>query len=211
VPGSIAEIKYLRLGGVDQWVMIRGEDVSNPALILLHGGPGMSETSFFRHCNAALEKSFTVVYWDQRGAGKSFDRDIPPSTMTVERFISDLGELVTYVCTRLVRTKITIFGHSWGSALGVLYAAQCPDKVTAYVGSGQYGDCAAAEAASYAFALAEAQRRNNNKALKQLRAIGPPAVRCKSAVERTHVATALRRAALGEGALEHGAPGAGRP
>jgi pimeloyl-ACP methyl ester carboxylesterase len=63
VPGSIAEIKYLRLGGVDQWVMIRGEDVSNPALILLHGGPGMSETSFFRHCNAALEKSFTVVYW----------------------------------------------------------------------------------------------------------------------------------------------------
>jgi pimeloyl-ACP methyl ester carboxylesterase len=78
------------------------------------------------------------------------------------------------VCTRLATTKITIFGHSWGSALGVLYAGQCPDKVAAYVGSGQYGDWAAAEAASYAFALAEAQRRNHSKALKQLQAIGPP-------------------------------------
>jgi pimeloyl-ACP methyl ester carboxylesterase len=128
MPGSIAEVKYLRLGGVDQWVMIRGENVSNPQLILLHGGPGMSETSFFRHCNAALEKSFTVVYWDQRGAGKSFDRDIPPATMTVDRFISDLAELVTYVCTRLATTKITIFGHSWGSALGCFTPHSFPTK-----------------------------------------------------------------------------------
>lgn len=65
VPGSIAGIKYLQLGDVDQWVMIQGNNVSNPRLILPHGGPGMSETSFFRHCNAALEKSFTVVCWDR--------------------------------------------------------------------------------------------------------------------------------------------------
>ncbi len=71
VRGSIAEISYLRLGGLDQWVMIRGESATNPPLILLHGGPGPSETPLFRHFNAALEKSFTVVYWDQRGAGKS--------------------------------------------------------------------------------------------------------------------------------------------
>lgn len=67
VPGSIAEIKYLQPGDVDQLVMIQGDNVGNPPLILLHGGPGMSETSFCRHCNAALEKSFTVVHWD-RGA-----------------------------------------------------------------------------------------------------------------------------------------------
>ena len=68
VPGSIAEVAYRRLGGLDQWVMIRGESVANPALILLHGGPGFSETGFFRHFNAPLEKSFTAVYWDQRGS-----------------------------------------------------------------------------------------------------------------------------------------------
>ena len=100
-PGSIAEIAYRRLGGLDQWVMIRGESVANPPLILLHGGPGLSETGLFRHFNAPLEKSFTVVYWDQRGAGKSFDRAIPRSSMTVEQFISDLDELVDAVCERL--------------------------------------------------------------------------------------------------------------
>jgi pimeloyl-ACP methyl ester carboxylesterase len=123
VSGSIAEIAYRRLGGLDQWVMIRGESVDKPPLILLHGGPGLSETSLFRRFNAPLEKSFTVVYWDQRGAGKSFDRNIPRSTMTVEQFISDLDELVDAVCRRLGKTKVAIFGHSWGSALGVLYAA----------------------------------------------------------------------------------------
>jgi pimeloyl-ACP methyl ester carboxylesterase len=174
VPGSIAEISYRRLGGLDQWVMIRGESVANPPLILLHGGPGLSEAALFRHFNAPLEKSFTVVYWDQRGAGKSFDRGIPPSSMTVERFICDLDELVEAVCRRLGKAKVAVFGHSWGSALGVLYAARFPDKVAAYVGSGQIGDWAAGESASYAFALAEAQRRGKHRAVKRLRALGPP-------------------------------------
>ena len=76
VPDSIAELRYLRLGGLDQWVMMRGESLANPPLILLHGGPGMSEMSFFRRFNSPLEKTFTVVNWDQRGAGKSFDSKI---------------------------------------------------------------------------------------------------------------------------------------
>jgi pimeloyl-ACP methyl ester carboxylesterase len=70
LPNSIAEIKYLQLGGIEQWVMIRGENFANPLLTLLHGGPGMSEMRFFRCYNGSLEKKFTVVYWDQRGAGK---------------------------------------------------------------------------------------------------------------------------------------------
>jgi pimeloyl-ACP methyl ester carboxylesterase len=174
IPGSIAEARYLQIGGIDQWVLIRCERASSPPLVLLHGGPGMSETSFFRCCNAALEKAFTVVYWDQRGAGKSYDRKIPTASMTVEQFISDLDELITYVRRRVGTSTVTIFGHSWGSALGVLYAARFPQKVAAYIGSGQFGDCAAAEAASYAYALAEAHRRNNRKALRALRALGPP-------------------------------------
>jgi len=180
LPGSIAEICYRRLGGLDQWVMIRGESLANPLLILLHGGPGFTETMFFRHFIAPLEKSFTVVYWDQRGAGKSFHRTIPRSTMTVDRFIADLNELVEAVCERVGKNKVTIFGHSWGSALGVLYAARFPEKVAAYVGSGQIGDWSAGESLTYAFALAEAQRLNNRKALKKLLAIGPPPYTAKS-------------------------------
>jgi deazaflavin-dependent oxidoreductase (nitroreductase family) len=174
VSSSVAETAYRRLGELDQWVMIRGESVANPPLIMLHGGPGLSETGLFRYFNAPLERSFTLVYWDQRGAGKSFDRSIPRSSMTVEWFISDLDELVDAVCVRLGKTKVAIFGHSWGSVLGPLYAARFPDKVAAYVGSGQIGDWAAAESATYAFALAEAERRGKRRAAKKLQAIGPP-------------------------------------
>jgi pimeloyl-ACP methyl ester carboxylesterase len=134
--------------------MIRGES-RDPPLVLLHGGPGLSETRLFRRFNALLEKSFTVVHWDQRGASKSFSSDIPRSSMIVEQFISDLDDLVDAVCRRLGKTKVVIFGHSWGSALEVLYAARFGPKVAAYAGSGQYGDAAAGEAASYAYALAE--------------------------------------------------------
>jgi len=180
IPGSIAEAGYLRLGGLDQWVMIRGESLANPPLILLYGGPGLSETFFFRHFNAPLEKIFTLVYWDQRGSGKSFDSEIPRSSMTLEQFIADLDDLVEAVRQRVGQEKVTIFGHSWGSVLGVLYAARFPEKVAAYAGSGQIGDWVAAESASYAFTLAEAWRLDNRKALEELRAIGPPPYSAKS-------------------------------
>ena len=174
LPGSIAEIRSLPLGGVDQWVMIRGENVENPPLVFLHGGPGFSETSFLRYFNAELEKSFTVVYWDQRGAGKSRNRHIPRSSLNVEQFITDLDELVDEVRRRLNVAKVVIFGHSWGTALGVLYTARFPEKVAAYVGSGQIGDWHASEVLSYQYALTTAERRHHRRALKALRRIGPP-------------------------------------
>lgn len=172
--GSIAEVAYRRLGGLDQWVMIRGEKVANPPLILLHGGPGFSETAFFRYFNAPLERDFTVVYWDQRGAGKSYDPSIPRASMTVEQFISDLDNLVDVVRERLAKPKVAIFGHSWGSVLGALYAGRFPEKVLAYIGSGQIGDWRSAESGSYHWALAEARRRGNRRALRKLEALGPP-------------------------------------
>lgn len=171
---GIAQASYRRLGGIDQWVMIRGERTTNPPLILLHGGPGLGETAFFRHSLAPLERRFTLVFWDQRGAGKSFDRAIPRSSMTVEQFIADLDELVEIVRHELAAEQVVLFGHSWGSALGPLYAVRFPDKVSAYVGCAQVGDWAAGEAASYADALAEAQRRGHTRALAKLREIGPP-------------------------------------
>jgi len=179
IPGadSVAEVQYLRLGGVDQWVMIRGANVgANPILVLLHGGPGISETAYWRYCNSsALEEVYTVVYWDQRGSGKSFDPpNIPEESMTVEQFISDLDELVGVLCKRFNKSAVTLFGHSWGSVLGPLYAARFPDKVQAYVGCGQLGDWTRSEMATYEYALREAERRGWRRAVKKLRRIGPP-------------------------------------
>jgi pimeloyl-ACP methyl ester carboxylesterase len=154
--------------------MIRGRSRANPPLILLHGGPGMPETGFFRFFNAALEDVFTVVYWEQRGSGRSFARSIPRSSMTVERFVADLDELVDAVADRLGCEQVTILGHSWGSVLGALYSHRFPERVAAYVGAAQIGDWPAAEASSYAFALAEAHRLRDRKAIRKLQAIGPP-------------------------------------
>jgi pimeloyl-ACP methyl ester carboxylesterase len=100
----------------------------------------------FRRFNAALEKAFTVIYWDQRGTAKSFDPKIPVSSMTVEQFIADLDELIDIVRKRLGKNKVALYGHSWGSALGVLYAARFPEKISVYVGAGQVGDWPASEA-----------------------------------------------------------------
>ena len=188
LPDSVATIEYLRLGGVDQWVMTRGEDVHNPVLIVLHGGPGMSEMGFFRHYNAPLERAFTVVYWDQRGTGKSFDPRIPKSSMTLEQFLADLDELVDIMRRRFGKKTVAILGHSWGSALGSIYAARHPEKVSAYVGAAQIGDWPAAEWLSYAYGLAEADRRHDKQALKMLRAIGLPPYPARSVfVERRAV------------------------
>ena len=174
LPNSIAEVRYIRLGGLDQWVMIRGENLDNPPMILLHGGPGFSETPFFRRYNAPLEKGLTVVYWDQRGAGKSADPKITKSAMTVERFVADLDELVGAVCARVGQPKVVISGHSWGSVLGPLYATRFPEKVAAYVGCGQIGDWQSGVMASYKWALEQAQRIGSTQALKELRTIGLP-------------------------------------
>ena len=185
---SVAEAKYVHLGGIDQWVMIRGENIANPVLIVLHGGPGMSEMGFFRHYNAPLERHFIVVHWDQRGTGKSFDRNIPRSSMTLEQFVADLDELVDIVRRRFGKEQVVVLGHSWGSALGAIYAARFPEKVSVYVGAAQIGDCAAGESLSYAFGLAQAERRHDEKALTKLRAIGPPPYPARSVfVERTAV------------------------
>lgn len=172
--GSIAEARFLRIGGVEQWVLIRGASIEAPPLVVLHGGPGFGEAAFFRHHVSALERSFTVVHWDQRGAGKSFDPRQPASALTVERLVSDLEELVETVCRRLSQPRVVILGHSWGSMLGPLYAARRPDRVAAYVGTGQLGDWAASEAASYAIAVQTARRRGARKALAKLESIGPP-------------------------------------
>jgi pimeloyl-ACP methyl ester carboxylesterase len=171
---SVADARFLTIGGVEQWVMVRGRDVDNPLLVLLHGGPGASATALHRTFNAELESAFTVVYWDQRGAGRSFKKAMAPASMTIERFVADLDELIDTMLGQFGKQRVVLMGHSWGSALGTLYTGRFPPKVAAYVGVGQISNMLQSETESYLFALAEAQRRGHHKALDDLRAMGPP-------------------------------------
>ncbi|SCX40027.1 alpha/beta fold hydrolase [Nitrosospira sp. Nsp1] len=147
---------------------------SNPALILLHGGPGASESALFRHYNSALEQHFLVVYWEQRGTGRSFHLDIPPPSMTIAQFVRDLDEVVEMVRQRFEKDKVVLLGHSWGTVLGTIYASLHPEKISAYFGIAQIADVPQGRRLSYAFAVAEARKRKNSKAISELRIVGPP-------------------------------------
>ena len=162
------------VGGVVQRLWFRGMNAGSPAVILLHGGPGTSETALFRHFNADLERHFLMVYWDQRGTGRSYRRGIPTATMTIDQFVRDLDEVVEIVRHRFGKARVVLLGHSWGTALGIVYAARFPDKVAAYVGIGQVADMREGERLSYQYARSEARRREHRSAMQALDRIGEP-------------------------------------
>lgn len=174
VVDSVASMERPRLGGVAQSVVIRGRSTRAPILIWLHGGPGMDETGMWRRYNAPLEDRFVVVYWTQRGTGRSYDPAIPVASMRRARFVADLDELVDLLRARFGQRRVVLVGHSWGTSVGVAYAQAHPDKVAAYVGVGQVVAADEGERRSYAFTLAEARRRSDAKGISELRRIGPP-------------------------------------
>jgi pimeloyl-ACP methyl ester carboxylesterase len=143
-------------------------------LILLHGGPGASESALFRHFNSALEQHFLVVYWEQRGTGRSYHADIPSQSMTIRQLVHDLDELVDRTRQRFGKDKVVLLAHSWGTVLGTIYAYRHPEKVAAYVGVAQIADVPEARRLSWEFAMSEARKRDNAGAISELKAIGPP-------------------------------------
>jgi proline iminopeptidase len=145
----------------------------NPALILLHGGPGASEAALFRYYNLALERRFLVVYWEQRGAGRSYHSAIPSECMTVNQLLRDLDEVVEFVRRRFGKDKVVLLAHSWGTVLGTIYAYRHPEKVAAYVGVAQMVHESRGNQLSCQFALSEAVKRNNREAIAELRSICP--------------------------------------
>jgi len=170
---GIASLEKIRLGGIEQWVQIRGDNRANPILLFLHSGPGFPEMPF-SHVNAALEKKFVVVQWDQRGAGKSYSGSIPENSMTIEQFVADTHELTQLLLERLGRSKLILVAHSWGSIVGALTVARYPELFEAYVGISQAVDPPESERMMYRSALETAAKQGNEKAGAELRRMGEP-------------------------------------
>lgn len=171
-PNGVQEGAFVDIGGIKQWIQIRGEDRDNPVLLYVHGGPGgttLPISSGWR----PWEKHFTIVQWDQRGTGRTYGAagDTLAPTMTLERMTQDGIELAEYLRTHLHKEKVVLVGHSWGSFLGIHMVKQRPDLFSAYVGTGQVIGRVTFEKA---FALmiarlqAMAQSKNNSDALAEL-------------------------------------------
>ena len=171
---GIDTAERLTIGGVSQWISLRSQDIKNPILLFLHGGPGTAQISFSRKSQRQLEDSFLVVNWDQRGAGRSYSRSLRKEDMKIERFIKDAEELIEYLLKRFGQEKVYIVGQSWGTIIGAYLAARRPDLILAYCAVGQVVDMERGERISYQFTLNEARRLNNMRAIRQLEKIGPP-------------------------------------
>ena len=137
LPNSIASLERIELGGMEQWILIRGADRSKPILLWLHGGPGGAQMPFAHRVDRELERHFVVVHWDQRGAGKSNHRGFDERTMHLDRYIEDALELTAYLQTRLEVDTLVLLGHSWGTRIGMQLVDRHPELFEAYIGVGQ--------------------------------------------------------------------------
>ena len=172
--GSISEKVFVNINGVKQGMFIQSKDAGKPVLLFLHGGPGMPEYWLTQQYPTGLEDYFTICWWDQRGAGLSYQADIAPETMTVDQMVADTLEVTQYLRQRFGKDKIYLMGHSGGSFFGLLAARQAPELYHAYIGIGQITFQLESEKLAYDYMLQEYKKSGNEKMLKRLEAVPPP-------------------------------------
>lgn len=174
IPEAIAEERMLTLGGVKQYVLLRGKDRTAPLLVYVHGGPGMTATPFLRTYNEKLEDDFLVAYWEQRGTSNSYSESLDPAAFTIDRITKDLGDLVDQLTQEFKQDKVLLVGHSWGTIPALAYAVSSPKKVAAYIAVSQTVNQIESDKIGYEWALAQARERGYDKSVKKLEELGPP-------------------------------------
>jgi pimeloyl-ACP methyl ester carboxylesterase len=173
-PNGIDEAFFAPIRGREEHIRIRGEDRANPVVLMLHGGPGFGnepDSPFFR----AYEKTYTLVTWDQPGAGRTFRRagDTIPSDLTVEDVVDDGIAVAELVKERFNVDKLILLGWSWGSVVGIGMAQKRPDLFAAYVGTGQLTSVAADNTWAYERAMSRARETGDAEAIAELERLGP--------------------------------------
>ncbi len=157
----IDEQLKMDLNGVPQFVSIRAEKENAPLLVYLHGGPGDAALPLVMKYNKMLEQQFTLVVWEQRGAGKSYYKFDGP--ITIDVFLNDLHTLVERLLSRFHQSSLYLLGHSWGSILGLRFVQAHPELVRTYIGCGQVVNMRKSSKAAYEYALAHADKKSLEK------------------------------------------------
>lgn len=165
---------YVSIGGIEQWIQYGGAPDA-PILLYLHGGPGGTSVPVAEAWRR-WEEHFTVVHWDQRGAGRTFARngEAGCGRLTIRRMVADGLEVVSFLTANLGQRKVVVVGHSWGSVLAIHMLEQHPELFAAYVGTGQLVNKRRSEEINYRRQIMQAAKSGNAEALAALRAIGAP-------------------------------------
>ena len=149
---------------------------ANPILLFIHGGPGVSFIPLAGAFQDPWEKHFTVVQWDQRGTGKTYAANplsALETTTNGETMVRDAQAVVAYLLKRFGKKKLFALGHSWGTYLGMELARRNPEQLYAYIATGQMIDSPRSEALGWTFAIDEARKHGNARAVRELEALAP--------------------------------------
>ncbi|MFV8342674.1 alpha/beta hydrolase [Flavobacterium sp. XS2P39] len=180
---SIHEEKFVKIGGIEQWITINGQDISKPVILFLHGGPGSVMSPYDSTIYGAWEKDFILIQWDQRGAGRTFGKNAPAelnedywieNPLTVEQMAEDGIALSKYLIEHLGKQKIIIVGTSWGSVIATTMALKNPSLFYAYVGHSQIVNPSENLVATYQKTYKIAQDANDQESIDKLKLIGVP-------------------------------------
>jgi len=169
----LSEEKFIPVGGIEQWIAIKGDSCSNPVILFLHGGPGNPESIYADSVYAEWKSTFTIVHWDQRAAGKTYGRNPEPTNLNIEQMVQDGIGVAEYLISYLNKEKVILVGSSWGSILGVYLSHKNPNLFYAYVGTSQAG-LDRESINSYNRTLAFAKDEEDQESISAIEALGVP-------------------------------------
>lgn len=175
-PNGLQESYEKTIGGIKQWIYVRGQDKSNPIIIFIHGGPASPMSPVMWMFQRPIEEYFTVINYDQRAAGKTYNANDTvnlSASININQYVSDVIELAAFIEKKYKKRKIILIGHSWGTIIGMNAALKRPDLFYAYVGIGQVINTMDNERLSFDYAVKEAKQKNNGNALQELMSIAP--------------------------------------
>jgi len=175
-PNGVEESYAAEIGGIRQWVNVRGQDRDNPLVLFVHGGPASPVIPTLWQFQRPLEEYFTIAHYDQRGAGRTLllnPRDAVAGTLRIQRYVDDAIALAEYLRTRYHKRKLVLMAHSWGTVVAMHAALQRPDLFHAYVGIGQVVNVRTNEQVSFDYGLRTARERGNAEAVREMESIAP--------------------------------------
>ncbi|GFP76097.1 alpha/beta fold hydrolase [Clostridium fungisolvens] len=163
--------EYVYINGIEQFLFHNGTSYDNPVMLYLHGGPGSAESLFTEGFQGKWEDLYTVIHWDQRGAGKTLTKN-PDKYPTIDLLLKDLYDIVHYLKKKYNKNRVILLGHSWGSVLGSTFIKKYPEEVSYYIGVGQVVSMLDNERVGYEKVKELISKKNDIKSLKKLEDIG---------------------------------------
>lgn len=164
----------VEIGGIKQWVSMRGTDDHSPVLLFLHGGPGNSVMGYADKFTSELQKHFIVVLWDQRESGRTLKLNHSPVALTVSMMERDVIEMINYLRSRFSQDRIYLMGHSWGGFLALRVAGSHPQLLRACFAVSPMVHQVESERISLEWMTKNATEHGNEGALRELSMIRIP-------------------------------------